>query len=117
VASATGYQGAASATGIRGAASATGTRGAASATGTRGAASATGYQGVASATGTRGVASATGTRGRAMGAAGCALFLLYRDEITGDILHTWSAIVGKTEGIAPGVWYTLNEEGKPEEVP
>jgi hypothetical protein len=105
-ASATGIQGAASATGDRGAASATGVRGAASATGIRGAASATGYQGAASATGYQGAASATGVRGKAKGAVGCALLLVERDDF-GNILNAKGAVVGKTCGIKPDTWYTL----------
>jgi len=135
-ASATGYQGAASATGDRGAASATGYRGAASATGTQGAASATGYQGAASATGDQGAASATGNQGaasatgkhgvavaagvesKAMGAEGCALFLVYRDtdsENYGRIIHAKAVIVGQ-DGIKPDTWYSLNAEGEVTEV-
>ena len=109
---ATGYQGAASATGDRGAASATGYQGAASATGYQGAASATGDQGAASATGDRGAASATGDRGAVMGMAGCALFLVYRDPDSGEILHAWAGIAGR-DGIEPGVWYSLDESGSP----
>ena len=126
-ASATGTRGAASATGDQGAASATGTRGAASATGDQGAASATGYLGAASATGTRGAASATGDQGaasatgnasvamaagidgRAMGALGCAIFLVERGEWDGEtypIVSVNAAIVDG-ETIKPGVWYTL----------
>jgi len=126
-ASATGYSGAASATGDRGAASATGYRGAASATGDRGAASATGYSGAASATGDRGAASATGDRGaasatgddsvavaagpncRAMGAGGCVLFLIERDDDWHIIGHA-SVKVGATKHgikIKPGAWYQL----------
>ena len=115
---ATGYQGAASATGYQGAASATGDRGAASATGYQGAASATGDQGAASATGDRGAASATGNAsvamaagidGRAMGALGCAIFLVERGEWDGEtypIVSVNAAIVDG-ETIKPGVWYTL----------
>jgi hypothetical protein len=112
-ASATGYQGAASATGHRGAASATGDQGAASATGHRGAASATGHRGAASATGYQGAASATGYRGAVMGAEGNALFLVERDQDTGEILHAWAGIAGRG-GIKPGVWYTLTD-GQPVE--
>jgi hypothetical protein len=123
-ASATGVRGAASATGVRGAASATGVRGAASATGVRGAASATGWSGAASATGVRGAASATGESGAAMssgpqgcvqGAEGCALFLVYRDDGTGDILHAWAGIAGRS-GITPLTWYRLGSDGQPVEV-
>jgi len=121
---ATGVRGAASATGVRGAASATGVRGAASATGVRGAASATGWSGAASATGVRGAASATGESGAAMssgpqgcvqGAEGCALFLVYRDDGTGDILHAWAGIAGRS-GITPLTWYRLGSDGQPVEV-
>ena len=115
-ASATGYRGAASATGNWGAASATGDQGAASATGNRGAASATGYRGAASATGSHGIAVAAGIKSRAMGAKGCALFLVYRDaDADGDgygrIIHAKAAIVGE-HGIKPDTWYSLNAEGE-----
>jgi hypothetical protein len=127
-ASATGDSGAASATGDSGAASATGDRGAASATGDRGAASATGYSGAASATGDSGAASATGDRGaasatgysgaalasgrfgRAMGADGCAIFLVERD-MNWKIVAVFAGIAGR-DGIEPNTWYTL-EGGKP----
>ena len=117
-ASATGYQGAASATGYQGAASATGNQGAASATGDRGAASATGDWGAASATGDRGAASATGKssvamasgiEGKAMGALGCAIFLVERGEWDGEtypILAVKAAIVDG-EAVKPNVYYTL----------
>jgi hypothetical protein len=114
-ASATGWRGAASATGESGAASATGWRGAASATGWRGAASATGTRGAASATGERGAASATGESGRVQGADGCALFLVYRNSNDGKIRHAWAGIAGH-DGIKPMVWYTLDADGKPQEV-
>ena len=108
-ASATGYSGAASATGDRGAASATGDRGAASATGHSGAASATGYIGAASATGEKSAAMASGRHGRAMGAAGCAIFLVYRDDDL-NITHAKAAIAGKD--VKADTWYSLNEAGK-----
>jgi hypothetical protein len=113
-ASATGSRGAASATGYRGAASATGDRGAASATGDSGAASATGYRGAASATGDSGAASASGWDGRVMGAEGCALFLVHRDE-SGKITHAWAGIAGR-DGIKPLTWYRLGDDGKPVEI-
>jgi hypothetical protein len=132
-ASSTGYRSAASSTGDRSAASSTGDRSAASSTGYRSAASSTGYQSAASSTGYRSAASSTGDQsaasstgdqsaamssglqGRVMGAVGCALFLVYRDEDTCDILHAWAGIVGR-DGIKPDVWYSLDAHGKPVEV-
>ena len=94
----------------QGHASATGDSGAASATGYRGAASATGYSGAASATGPNSAAMASGRFGRAMGADGCALFLVERDT-EWKIVAVWSGIVGR-DGIEPNVFYTL-EDGNP----
>ena len=108
-ASATGDQGAASATGDRGAASATGYQGAASATGDHGAASATGYQGAASATGKAGVALAAGLECKAMGALGCAICCVERDEWNGKtypIVAVKAAIVDG-ENIRADTWYQL----------
>jgi len=108
-ASATGDSGAASATGYSGAASATGDSGAASATGDEGAASATGYRGAASATGDDSVAVAAGPNCRAMGAEGCVLFLIERDDNWHIIGHA-SVKVGATKHgirIKPGAWYQL----------
>lgn len=48
-----------------------------------------------------------------MGKNGNALFLVYRDPDTYEILHAWSGIVGKTKGIKEDVWYTLSDKGKP----
>ena len=116
--SATGYQGAASATGDHGAASATGDQGAASTTGYQGAASTTGYHGAASATGYRGAASATGKAGvalaaglecKAMGALGCAICCVERDEWNGKtypIVAVKAAIVDG-ENIRADTWYQL----------
>ena len=92
-----------------GAASATGYSGAASATGHSGAASATGYSGAASATGEKSAAMASGRHGRAMGAAGCAIFLVYRDDDL-NITHAKAAIAGKD--VKADTWYSLNEAGK-----
>ena len=126
-ASATGYQGAASTTGDHGAASTTGDRGAASATGDQGAASTTGYQGAASTTGDHGAASATGYQGaasatgkagvalaaglecKAMGALGCAICCVERDEWNGKtypIVAVKAAIVDG-ENIRADTWYQL----------
>jgi len=104
-----GYSGAASATGYSGAASATGDSGAASATGYSGAASATGDSGAASATGDDSVAVAAGPNCRAMGAEGCVLFLIERDDNWHIIGHA-SVKVGATKHgirIKPGAWYQL----------
>lgn len=95
-------------------ASATGYRGAASATGYQGAASATGNRGAASATGRQGSAMSSGYYGRVMGADGCALFLVRRDD-NGNITHAKAAIAGR-DGIKPMVWYELNEKGEFKEV-
>ena len=108
-ASATGYQGAASATGDQGAASTTGYQGAASTTGDHGAASATGYQGAASATGKAGVALAAGLECKAMGALGCAICCVERDEWNGKtypIVAVKAAIVDG-ENIRADTWYQL----------
>ena len=109
-ASATGNYGADSAAGNREAASATGNRGVASATAYRGAASATGYQGAASATGKTGIAVAVGNKCKAMAMDGGAIVLVYRDD-SGDIVHIRASKVGEN-GILPGVWYTLDEQGE-----
>jgi hypothetical protein len=122
-ASATGYRGAASATGDGGAASATGDGGAASATGDGGAASATGYRGAASATGYRGAASATGDGGvalaagydgQAMAGPTGAIFLVNRAD-DGSIRHVFASKVGEN-GLQAGVFYRLDDNGKPAEV-
>ena len=108
-ASATGYQGAASATGDQGAASTTGYQGAASTTGDHGAASTTGYQGAASATGKAGVALAAGLECKAMGALGCAICCVERDEWNGKtypIVAVKAAIVDG-ENIRADTWYQL----------
>ena len=106
---ATGYQGAASTTGYQGAASATGYQGAASTTGDHGAASATGYQGAASATVKAGVALAAGLECKAMGALGCAICCVERDEWNGKtypIVAVKAAIVDG-ENIRADTWYQL----------
>ena len=81
----------------------------ASATGDQGAASATGYQGAASATGKASVAMASGIGGKAMGALGCAIFLVERGNWDGEtypIIAVKAAIVDG-ETVKPNVYYTL----------
>ena len=84
-------------------------------TGDRSAASSTGYRSAASSTGDRSAAMSSGAEGCVQGAEGCALFLVYRDDDTGDILHAWAGIAGKS-GIKPAVWYRLSNDGQPVEV-
>ena len=116
---ATGYQGAASSTGNQGAASSTGNRGAASSTGNQGAASSTGNQGAASSTGDRGAASSTGKascaaafgyQGRAKAAAGCAIFLVCRDDDM-NIVAARGSKVGEN-GVEADTWYELSAAGE-----
>jgi len=54
-----------------------------------------------------------GRYGKAMGADGCAIFLVYRDG-EWNIIHAWAGIVGR-DGIRPNVWYTLDAAGNPVE--
>jgi hypothetical protein len=58
---------------------------------------------------------ASGFEGRAMGADGCALFLVNRDSKTGVIRHAWAGIVGR-DGIKPNQFYMLDDNGQPVEV-
>ncbi len=50
-----------------------------------------------------------------MGTKGCALFLVYRDPNSGEILYAWAGIAGRDE-IKPETWYTLDGNGKPQEM-
>jgi hypothetical protein len=79
------------------------------ATGYQGAASTTGYQGAASATGKAGVALAAGLECKAMGALGCAICCVERDEWNGKtypIVAVKAAIVDG-ENIRADTWYQL----------
>jgi hypothetical protein len=58
---------------------------------------------------------AVGFHGRVMGAAGNALFLVYREPNTGAILHAWAGIVGCND-IKADSWYQLGADGIPVEV-
>jgi hypothetical protein len=113
-ASSTGYQSAASSTGRRSAASSTGDQSAASSTGDQSAASSTGYQSAASSTGYQSAAMSAGYEGRVMAAEGCAMFLVFRDELY-NIVHAWAGISGR-DGIKPLQFYQLGADGKPFEV-
>ncbi len=73
-------------------------------------ASATGDHGAASATGKASVAAATGLNGSAKGASGCAIVLVRRD-VDGTIIHIRASKVGEN-GVKPGVWYSLDENGE-----
>ena len=46
-----------------------------------------------------------------MGADGCALFLVHRDD-DGNITHAWAGIAGRN-GIEPDTWYSLGDDGQP----
>jgi hypothetical protein len=62
------------------------------------------------------VALASGLYGRALGAEGCALFLVSRNRDDMSIRHVWAGVVGR-DGIKPNTWYKLDETGKPVEAP
>jgi len=111
--SSTGDQSASSSTGYQSASSSTGNRSASSGTGYRSASSSTGNRSASSVYGERSCATAAGEHGRVMAEKdGCALFLVYRDPDTGDILHAWSGVTGRN-GVLAGVWYSLDANGAP----
>jgi len=112
-ATASGFRGAATASGDSGAATASGYSGAATASGYSGAATASGDSGAATASGDSGAATASGKYGKARGINGCALFLVYRDD-NWKITKAWAGIVGEN-GIKADTWYSLDENGQPQE--
>jgi hypothetical protein len=112
--SATGYSSASSATGYRSASSATGDRSASSATGYSSASSATGDRSASSASGIAAVAMNIGRFGEARGSDGAAIVLVYHND-DGTLRHIFASKVGEN-GIKPDVFYTLDADGKPEEV-
>ena len=69
---------------------------------------------VASASGYSGAATASGYSGMARGSAGCAIFLVYRPDYNGEILHAWAGIAGR-DGVKPDTFYKLGADGKPVE--
>ena len=89
---------------------------------TKGSANETGYQSTAASTGCRSTAASTGYwstamssgyMGAVMGADGCALFLVHRDDY--NITHAWAGIVGRN-GIKTLTWYRLDSDGIPQEI-
>jgi hypothetical protein len=108
-----GKDSAATNTGNQSAATNTGNWSAATNTGNQSAATNTGNWSAASVEGQSSIAIASGKGGRSMGAKGCALFLVERDD-NYKIVAVWAGIVGHG-GIKPNVWYTL-KDGKPVEV-
>ena len=89
---------------------ATGYQGAASSTGNQGAASSTGNQGAASSTGKASCAAAFGYQGRAKAAAGCAIFLVCRDDDM-NIVAARGSKVGEN-GVEADTWYELSAAGE-----
>jgi hypothetical protein len=107
---ATGDRGHAAATGDRGHAAATGDGGHAAATGDRGHAAATGNYGHAAATGKHAIAAALGYSSKAMaGEQGAIVLAHFNDD--DELLHIRASKVGEN-GIKPGVWYSLNDQGE-----
>ena len=102
------------ATGDRSASSATGYSSASSATGDSSASSATGDRSASSATGIAAVAMNIGRFGKSKAGEGGAIVLCYHNDDL-SLRHIFSSKVGDN-GIKPDVFYTLDENGKPQEV-
>ena len=69
----------------------------------------TGYRANAATTGEGAVSAVLGQRGKAMAGEGGAIVIAHRDD-DGNLLGVKTAMVGQ-DGIKPGVWYALDEDG------
>ena len=78
-------------------------------TGYRANAATTGYRANAATTGEGAVSAVLGQRGKAMAGEGGAIVIAHRDD-DGNLLGVKTAMVGQ-DGIKPGVWYALDEDG------
>ena len=87
----------------------TGYRANAATTGYRANAATTGYRANAATTGEGAVSAVLGQRGKAMAGEGGAIVIAHRDD-DGNLLGVKTAMVGQ-DGIKPGVWYALDEDG------
>ena len=109
VATNTGNISAATNTGNRSAATNTGNYSVVTNTGDYSVATNTGYYSAATVSGSHSVAISSGTKGRAKASVGSAIVLVYRNEISGEILHIKAGIAGKD--VEPDVFYTLDLNG------
>jgi hypothetical protein len=105
----TGDYSAATNTGDYSAATNTGDCSAATNTGRCSAATNTGYYSAATVSRLHSVAISTGAQGRAKASVGSAIVLVYRNNISGEILHIKAGIAGKD--VEPDVFYTLDLNG------
>jgi len=87
----------------------TGYRANAATTGEGANAATTGYRANAATTGEGAVSAVLGRRGKAMAGGGGAIVIAHRDD-DGNLLGVKAAMVGQ-DGIKPGVWYALDEDG------
>ena len=96
-------------TGYRANAATTGYRANAATTGNWANAATTGNWANAATTGEGAVSAVLGRRGKAMAGEGGAIVIAHRDD-DGNLLGVKAAMVGQ-DGIKPGVWYALDEDG------